>query len=58
MGLLDEAGLEVVVSDPRVDERAMSELRSGMRLDARFSGKADEVNATTAAFVVARVRRP
>ncbi len=57
IGLLDEAGLEVVLCDPTVDEHAVEVLRSGMKLDARFRGKADELNATTAAFIAARVRR-
>jgi hypothetical protein len=51
--LLKGAGLEVWSLEPKVDSRALAELRQGFPLDTRFQAKDERTNATSEAWVVA-----
>lgn len=56
LGMFEEAGLEVVTLDPVVDQRALTLIKEGFLLDARFRPKPPKINATVAAWIVATTR--
>ncbi len=52
--LLVDAGLEIIRNDHQVDDRSLKALNNGLVVDAQFSEKSVETNATARQWVVAR----
>ncbi|HCV43658.1 MAG TPA: hypothetical protein DGH68_09255 [Bacteroidetes bacterium] len=50
---LEESGLNSLIVDSVIDQRALQDLKSGFRLDEQFRGKSPETNATSRAWIVA-----
>jgi hypothetical protein len=54
--LFEASGVELRAVASTIDDAALSQLRRGFPLDARFRGKRDETNATINAWIVASSR--